>query len=949
MMSMLNRVVTGVFALVVSYTAALAAEPAVQPTERGAVVETDRYRAEFRDGVLTAFFNKLTAEEYVRQELNADAVIPHLPTGLASQATDPERESAAKLFEHYWWEHPVTSTWPNQHFATATSDFNCELKDDGTAVLTYQGLSNGTEQFADETFVLTLQVDPEHGDLLVTPAAAAPRAGVYAAGLSLLPLAPEVTVEAPIFDGVQLDRHQQPMLWQQMWGNYWDYGFVALNGQTRGAVGLWCQDAELKTHKALFYLVNDQGLSLAVQAMNLPPFDKHKEAAPMTWRLQAFDKSWAQAAKRFRDWKQQNVKIAPRPEWVKNIRFLYYGGARAGAERIEHMQKYFDGQDLDRTLAWFPDVRAAGFDRNHANNTPYDGFRAAMQEWKAKGMKNMTYLIPMIMWGPDPKTDRERAGVKFSKEAMNRQVFLTDNTSVTKASQHNLGCPRWQRWFLDWVKEYIQDYGTTGIYHDQSYACYMDARGADAPGGMTTTQGMADYFYKAATENPDSIHGTEHLTEVNSVGVSVGLGSGIIWGTPGYQGKIGSAGSMNWQRIRKASPVSNALHAPNARIVGFPHQSDYATYGLVRFHQGMDMMEHRGDLPALDMGVYMYWLGKIPCDLYANEMWLDRTRALAFVRHGLTPVFPDDWDRQVLSYFRSEKGEDFRYEKTPGGSSFVQVNGKDRKVIYARVNGLTRADVPQGGIFGWPCYDERGVAGLNPDKSVTYVIDGALPRPTAWFELPGDDLFVADGYAGDEDVVFLQLQPIPSRKLNTSSLILHAPVEPKALWVDGKAVKAKTAGVKQWKIAVKEDSYVVALLAEPPADLAPLTLNRSIDPVSKRDLLQPVALADRVKVDKAGLRLKPLNPFFRGWTQTHLAFRAPAEGDGVLRLIAKVNIGKEKNAAPPCRLNGQPVSFTAQDKPAAQILEVPLKANEPAVLSFAPMPSGILTAEWQRK
>ena len=148
-MTMQKRMSTTMFALVVSCTMLFAAEPIVRPTDRGAVVETDRYRAEFRDGVLTGFFNKLTAEEYVRQDVKAAEVIPHLPTGLATQATDPEREAAAKLFEHYWWEHPATTTWPNQHFATARSTFTCVLKDASTAVLTYQGLSNCTKQFDD--------------------------------------------------------------------------------------------------------------------------------------------------------------------------------------------------------------------------------------------------------------------------------------------------------------------------------------------------------------------------------------------------------------------------------------------------------------------------------------------------------------------------------------------------------------------------------------------------------------------------------------------------------------------------------------------------------------------------------------------------------------------------------------------------------------------------------
>ena len=89
---------------------------------------------------------------------------------------------------------------------------------------------------------------------------------------------------------------------------------------------------------------------------------------------------------------------------------------------------------------------------------------------------------------------------------------------------------------------------------------------------MTSVQGMADYFYKAATENPNSIHGTEHMTEVNNVGASLGLGCGILGGTPGYETKnrIGPPGSMNWQRIKRASPVSNALHSPNGAFLPFP-------------------------------------------------------------------------------------------------------------------------------------------------------------------------------------------------------------------------------------------------------------------------------------------------------------------------------------------------------------------------------------------
>ncbi len=134
----------------------------------------------------------------------------------------------------------------------------------------------------------------------------------------------------------------------------------------------------------------------------------------MTWRLQAFDKSWAQAAARYRAWRVQHVKIAPRPEWVKQLSFMAFGMQHADpGNTIPFLERFFENKDLNRVIVWAPDVRAAGFDRNHADNTPYAGFREDMQQYHAKNIKLMAYLQPMIMWGPDPKTDRERQAVQL--------------------------------------------------------------------------------------------------------------------------------------------------------------------------------------------------------------------------------------------------------------------------------------------------------------------------------------------------------------------------------------------------------------------------------------------------------------------------------------------------------------------------------------------------------
>lgn len=920
---------------------AYAGTAGISQTPRGAVVETDRYRAVITNGVITTFRNKLTGEEYLDAHAQLDKIVPHLPSGLGTQATDREREAARKLFEWPWWEQPAEATWPNHHYPDATSTVDFTRLDAQHSTLTYTGLTNGTERFADETFVLEVGIDAPTGDLLITPSVASPRGGVYGCGMTVSALAPAITAEAPIFEGMRLDRQMQPKLWVNAWANFWDYAFLALNGQKTGAVGIWCQDADLKLYKTLFYLNNDQGLSLSFLAMNVPPFDELKSAKPITWRLQAFDKSWAQAAARFRNWRLNNVKIAPRPEWVKKLSFMYYGMDKAHPGDSLVLEKYFEGKDLDRVITWAPAVRAAGFDRNHANNTPYPGFKEDMQGWKAKNLMVMVYLQPMIMWGPDPKTERERKAVEFSKLANTHSPFRANHDIVDLThDQHHLGQPDWQRWFLDWVKEYIQDDGADGIYHDQSYACPLDVRGV-AVNGMTSPQGMADYFYKAATENPNAIHGTEHMMEANNVGASLGLGCGILWGTPGYQGKIGPPGSMNWQRIREASPISNALHYPNGAIFGFPHMSDYSANGALKFHDGMDQMERRGDLPAIPLGSYYGLIQNIPFAQWANEVWLDRQRAVLFVRHGLRAVFPEDWNRNVLSYFQGANGEDFRYEQMPWGTAFMQYTGNKRMLHYGRVTGVTHADVAAG-IVAWPCYDKNGPAGLNP--SSRYILDPACPRPAVYFAVPSDTVYVSEGFSNDA-LAFMQLQPLKAGAPECKSVLLSAPVLPKAVWVDGLLVAPKARAGNRWEIPATNTACIVALLQDPPVGFTPLNphaiISRFVDPVTRRDIIRAEFLSPDAALQQNTLVLgeKTRNIYSpAGERQSYMPLKAPLDNDGVLHITT----GKQPAA---CRLNGKAITFApAGNNQPGFTLDVPLKAGEVVVLGLSS--AGSFTFKW---
>jgi predicted secreted protein len=913
--------------LAAAVMAALFTQAAIEPTARGAVVETPGLKAEFRDGAVISIVNRHTAEEYIDQHSDMANVAPHLPGGLGSQHSDAEREAALTLYKWPWFEHAADSHWPNHHYADQESTFSFSADGDNAATLTYSGLTDGTKRFSDETFSLHLAIDAETGDLLVTPKAKSPRSGVYSSSLVVAPLAPAITAEAPIFDGMRLDRHMQPMLWVNQWGGYWDYALIAFNGYKRGAVAVWCQDAALRHYKYLHYLINEEGLGFSFTSFNIPPFDKLTEAdGAMTWRIQAFDHGWSQAVARFREWRLKNVKIAPRPAIASQISFVN-GGVNAAKQWVDLMEKYFDGDaNLARTATFGATIRGEGFDQNHANNTPYEGFKEHMAYWKQKGCKMMAYLQPMIMWGPKPKNAREEAAVEYHRKADTITVFQKPDEAkpLQYIDQHHLGEPEWQRWFLDWVKEYIQDYGADAVYHDQSYHCPVDARGL-AVGGMTSTEGMADYFYKAQTESPDSFHGTEHMTEVNNVGASLGIGSGILWGT---------AESMRRQRIDHPSPICNALHWPNGAIFSFPHYSAIGSRSLQRIHWGMNIAEGRGELPYAGLQS----ADAARTDALANERWFDLIRSRTFVSKGLRAVFPEQWDRSVLSYFRGAAGEDYRYVKKPWGTAFVEMTDKSERTIYGRIHGTPYARV-DGGILGWPFYNAEGPAGLNPERY--YVLDPDIKRPAAYFSSNNTfsqslyEGFVSDGFA-DDTFIYAEILPRPDilNIITYDSVILNAPEAPKAVFVNGKAVKPAEAGAGRWKIDFQLAGQVniVALLTEPPTEseaIIEAAVARAVGIDWSIDQFEPLRGAK-------GLAASP------GRTISLIPFAAPANnGNGTWEF----EITRRRGGIESAYCNG--VEQTLSKDGDKTTLSIKLKAGEQALLKLTSNGGPSVKATWQ--
>jgi len=508
-----------------------------------------------------------------------------------------------------------------------------------------------------------------------------------------------------------------------------------------------------------------------------------------------------------------------------------------------------------RAAAFHCSVRKQSFDRNHADNTPIDSFKQDTQRWREAKTYGMSYLQPMIMWGPFPgeedkmaNPEREKLARKLHEEADTRSVFQRDpNARVQFVDQHHLGHPGWQRWFLDWIREWCRDYGAQGIYHDQSYHAPIDRRGL-AIGGMTAPEGMADYFYKAATENPGTFHGTEMVTEPNAVAVSNSIGSGYHWGT---------APNMRLARAYDSSPVTAALAYPHTVLWSFVRLRGDSTWDL----RERRMQEARAQIAGAIDGPFHYRVDPEWFPALCNTPWHDRTRDVTFLKYGLRPYFPEDYGRDVLSYFRGANGEEFRYERTPWGSRFVQAEEDgSKRPIYAVASGVQAAPMVGVGIAGWLVYNEddpshtwnrTGPSGLHPDRFC--VLAPTIKRPPVTFSTNNGygpsfyEAYVEDsGY--NEYFAFLKLRTISklSAVVGWERFVLHCPSTPKAVYVNGKKTAAEAKeGTDEHHLSVKVPADIVVILKDAPAGLTDLhqaVLLRVTEPGHPVDYYRPGAL-----------------------------------------------------------------------------------------------------------
>lgn len=644
-------------------------------------IRTDRYVAEFDGLALSGLENRLTGEVLARRPDKG------APTG---DRTGVSIESLRPAV-------PVARWAP-----TAKSRFTVETGAQG-AVITCAGLGRGEEFDEGMVVRLALEVAAETGDLVIRPSASVRieevwgvrDRGLLTCSIEAANLDEGLRIIVPASDGVSFTRDTVPADWRAgwRWPQFWEAALVIAESP-RGCAALWADEPALRYGRILNVSRHGGTWGLQLEFETSDMIQRCTEIGEAAWRLNVFDGYWVKAAERYRtqmvrQWTDLQTLRDGRPAWADKVRIAIHS--------------YIPSQE---TVA------------NYAALVPPDSLVLFTSQGWLKGWNDgqiarlgvgMDYFPNWPLNDPtryeaaDGVAERlaaiEKAGV-HTFPYTNSVIITGGNPWIAKKihDRHFPAWKLWQRFYPELCLDVVRRYGVTGIYEDCSWVLGRHWQGTpDGESWYAGSARMRQYFRQLM---PDIAVMGERNNEVTCRGQKFAL-SITQW--PSH-----------------AHPINAYLFEPFLRM-----------WNLQLQPSGFDADDVRG------------WMTPWPAaweDHPIQERQMIRMRGLVFAREQLESYWPAAWDPQVMHYFKSRAGVEYRFVRD-SGTRFVRMDAGGPETVYWRIHGVTEAKAPKAGIEGWLGYDGDTILGLNP--AAVYVTLEGVRRPTVSITQIPEGMFIA--------------------------------------------------------------------------------------------------------------------------------------------------------------------------------------------------------------
>jgi hypothetical protein len=745
--------------IVLVLIASCAVAQTAKPLPRGFTITSPRLAATVIDGTIVSLKDLRTGE------VHADAVTGDLtmPRGLGHMAGNVKAMETL----HCPWGNaqmnqglPPGQAFPTMHFPSPEGRFVATAIKGGMRG-TWAGLTNGKEQFPQESLTVECTVDGL-GQLLIRATAQSDTGGVYGVQAPVANLHPDHRFYVASFGGVMYDRTNRPGLITLGGAPFWEAAVIAAEGK-QGSLCLWAEDP---TFRPNFCFLNWSGksFSAALEALNLIPYEQHQQVASVTWHLDVFSGGWVDAMTPYKQWYARafapEMKTRAATRWADKIRVIVDHVA-GGEETYRALAATFDPETV---LLHNWNARAPEFDHDLPDWTPRAGYVDSVKLAHQHGFHQMAYVNTYCVNYGSPVFVRDKVqsfGLLRGYGGVSRYPEKPTTWADIKDGQLlylDPLSPAWRQYHTDMMLTWRQETGTDANYEDTAGA--IGDYGNGVIDGKSGTQGATEQFRELLRRNPEVPMAAEYAPEPIAFAIRWPLRYQQVWGN--------EATRVWWMEHQR--PVSAYIHGPLARawVPVINAESDFAKHVVVACSDALGgMAQIAGVRSALEATSGMNY-----------HM---RTRAQLFAHRQLTPVFPRErWDDGLACLYEDREGRRYRYTVSP---TVQQMSGPDGQPLYQRVTGLNQFATPLT-LPGWPAAAEGKLLGLNPDIRYALCQGGHDRTKVQVLGLP--DGIRIKRYEGNALRTVVALEPIGDSSPKAGKITLQTNAKFSALLINDK-------------------------------------------------------------------------------------------------------------------------------------------------------------------
>lgn len=724
--------------LCITTTAGQSAE--IIETKRSFTIRTERLEATVADGMIVGLKNLKNNEVHA----DADAREDKMPVGLGHLTGKPEK--AARLHGP-WTTHPLAkdkSRFPTMHRPGNTSRYETTLVPNGIKAK-WTGLTNGTDDFPNETLEITVWEDPASGQLCFRASGHSAATGMYGVQVPLANLHADHAFHVPSFGGVRYDKEMPQGLTTLGGAPFWEAPVVGVEGRS-GSLAVWTQDEKFHPN---FCFLNWTGktFSLAIEHLNLMPFEPHTEVHSVTWRLDVFDGGWVDAMTPYRDWyaKLFADEIAARAavSWADRIRVVIDHWQKDDPENLKAIAELFDPGTV---LFHEWNARAPQFDHELPDWTPKTGYADRVSAIQSLGFRTMAYVNTYCVNYNSPVFKRDNIS-QFGQPRTIRSFYNYTDAAQTFDTVKDGQLlyldplsPRWRSYHTDMMIQWHRETGTDANYED------VGGTVGDFGNGMVEgkfgAQSGVEQFRELLERNPAVPMASEYAPGAIAFAVRWPLRYQQVWG--------GEQTRVQWMANQR--PVSAYIHGPGhlAWVPTIQAESNFLRHVVVACADALGgLAQVPGDTRSLQSNQ----------GIAAHMKW----RAQLFSREQLEPTFTRErLAPGIACQYQDRAGKIYHYRTS---KTVQRMTGPDGRDLYARVTGLNRYETELS-LPGWPAMDDGAIIGLDPSVRYALVSEDRGKPAVQVSKLP--DKVKVSRYYETGQLVLLTLAPVDTETVTVT-------------------------------------------------------------------------------------------------------------------------------------------------------------------------------------